>query len=258
MWFGMMIALSFGVVLQPHIMIRYYTAVDARTLKWLGATIPIFLLTLFIPTAFVGLGGALAMPGIAIPDRIFPELLFAYAPAWLTGVILAGATAAAMSTLDSILHANSAVLTRDIYQRYVRADGDLAHYVTASRVFIVGFLIIGYILSVYTFEYLVVLVTLSGAGALQLLPAVLGVTFPSRNRLTATGVLAGIGVGLVVLFLTLVVWPHPLTLHGGVWALVANGLTAVLVSRVSQAPSAATVNRVHGAIEELVYGATGE
>lgn len=255
MWFGMMIALSFGVVLQPHMMIRFYTAIDARTLKLLGATIPIFLLTLFIPTALVGLGGAIAMPDLAIADRIFPELLFAYAPAWLTGIVLAGATAAAMSTLDSILHANTAVLTRDIYQRYIRADEDRAHYVAVSRVFIVGFLVIGYILSVYTFEYLVILVTLSGAGALQLLPAVLGVTFPSRTRLTAAGVLSGIGCGLVVLFFTLVVWPHPLTLHGGVWALLANAFTTLVVSRYSQLPSAATVNRIHGAIEELVYGA---
>ncbi len=255
MWFGMMITLSFGVVLQPHMMIRYYTAIDARTLKWLGATIPIFLVTLFIPTALVGLGGAIAMPDLAISDRIFPELLFAHAPAWLTGIILAGATAAAMSTLDSILHANAAVLTRDIYQRYVRPEADQAHYIAVSRIFIFGFLIIGYLLSVYTFEYLVILVTLSGAGALQLMPAILGVTFPSRTRLTAAGVLSGIGVGLAVLFLTLVVWPHPLTLHGGVWALVANGLVAVVVSRYSRPPSAATVNRIHGAIEELVYGA---
>ena len=255
MWFGMMITLSFGVVLQPHMMIRYYTAIDARTLKWLGATIPIFLVTLFIPTALVGLGGAIAMPDLAISDRIFPELLFAHAPGWLTGIILAGATAAAMSTLDSILHANAAVLTRDIYQRYVRPEADQAHYIAVSRIFIFGFLIIGYLLSVYTFEYLVILVTLSGAGALQLMPAILGVTFPSRTRLTAAGVLSGIGVGLAVLFLTLVVWPHPLTLHGGVWALVANGLVAVVVSRYSRPPSAATVNRIHGAIEELVYGA---
>jgi SSS family solute:Na+ symporter len=255
MWFSMMITLSFGIVLQPHIMIRYYTAIDARTLKWLGATIPIFLVTLFIPTALVGLGGALIMPGIAIPDRIFPELLFVYAPAWLTGFILAGATAAAMSTLDSILHANTAVLTRDIYQRYIRVDADPAHYVAVSRVFIVSFLLIGYILTVYTFEYLVVLVVLSAAGTLQLLPAVLGVTFPTRMRLSATGVVSGMAVGLVVLFFTLVVWPHPLTLHGGVWGLLANGLTAVLVSRQTKSPSAATVNRIHGAIEELVYGA---
>ena len=254
MWFGMMVTLSFGVVLQPHLLIRYYTAVDARTLRWLGATIPIFLVSLFIPTVFVGLGGALVMPDIAIPDRIFPELLFAYAPAWLTGLILAGATAAAMSTLDSILHANTAVLTRDIYQRYINADGSRAHYIAVSRFFIVCLLIIGYILSVYTFDQLVIVVTLSGAGALQLLPALAGVLFPSRRCMTATGVLTGIGAGLVTLFFTLVVWPHPLTMHGGVWGLAANWLVAWAVSRVTPKPSAATVNRVHGTIEELVYG----
>ena len=254
MWFGMMVTLSFGVVLQPHLLIRYYTAVDARTLRWLGATIPIFLVSLFIPTVFVGLGGALVMPDIAIPDRIFPELLFAYAPAWLTGLILAGATAAAMSTLDSILHANTAVLTRDIYQRYINTDGSRAHYIAVSRFFIVCLLIIGYILSVYTFDQLVIVVTLSGAGALQLLPALAGVLFPSRRCMTATGVLTGIGAGLVTLFFTLVVWPHPLTMHGGVWGLAANWLVAWAVSRVTPKPSAATVNRVHGTIEELVYG----
>ena len=73
MWFGLMVVLSFGIIFQPHIMIRYYTAASARTIKWLGATIPLFLMTLFIPAALVGLGGALAMPNIEIPDRIFPE-----------------------------------------------------------------------------------------------------------------------------------------------------------------------------------------
>ena len=106
MWIGMTITLSFGIIFQPHMMMRYYTAVDAKTLKLLGATTPIYLMTLYVPAALVGLGGAVAMPGLEVPDRIFPELLFAHAPPILTGVILAGATAAAMSTLDSILHAN--------------------------------------------------------------------------------------------------------------------------------------------------------
>ncbi len=254
MWFGMTITLSFGVIMQPHMLIRYYTAIDARTLKLLGATTPIFLVTIFIPTALVGMGGAIAMPDLAIADRVFPELLFTYAPAWLTGLILAGATAAAMSTLDSILHANTAVLTRDIYQRYFRPEADRAHYVLVSRMFIAALLVVGYILSVYTFEYLVVLVTLSGAGALQLLPAVVGVLFPSRRLVTAPGVLAGIGSGLVTLFLTLVVWPHPLTLHGGVWGLAVNWIVTLVVSANSRPPTAATVNRLHGAIEDFVYG----
>ena len=71
----MTVALSFGIILQPHIMIRYYSAVSGRTIKWLGATTPIFLMTLYIPAALVGMGGAIVLPDLAVPDQIFPELL---------------------------------------------------------------------------------------------------------------------------------------------------------------------------------------
>jgi SSS family solute:Na+ symporter len=254
MWFGMMVVLSFGIVFQPHMMIRYYTAVSGTTIKWLGATTPIFLMTLYIPAALVGLGGAVAMPDLAIPDRIFPELLFTYAPPWLTGIILAGAAAAAMSTLDSILHANMTVLTRDVYQRYIKPDASQAHYINVGRVFVLVLLLIGYVLSITTFEFLVTLVALSGAGALQLMPAILGVCFPTRRLLTRTGVLAGIGVGMVMLCLTLVVFPHPLGLHGGVWSVLANFLVTIVVSRSTRAPSPETVRRIHGEVESFVYG----
>jgi len=253
MWFGMTIALSFGIVLQPHLFIRYYTAVSGKTIKWLGATTPIYLTTLFIPTALVGIGGAVAMPGLEIPDRIFPELLFEHAPAWMTGIILAGATAAAMSTLDSILHSNTTVLTRDVYQRYLAPDASQAHYVLVGRIFVVALLAVGYVLSVGTFEFLVVLVTLSGAGALQLLPGVLGVCVPARRLYTKAGVLAGIGAGLAVLYFTLVVRSHPLDVHGAVWGLGANFVVAWIVSRFTAEPSAETVSRIHGAVEDFWY-----
>ena len=138
MWVGMTIALSFGIIFQPHMMIRYFTAASSRTLKLLGATTPIYLMTLFIPAAFVGLGGALILPDLATPDRVFPELLFRFAPPWLTGLILAGATAAAMSTLDSILHSNMTVLTRDVYQRYIAPDRSQRHYLAFGRWVVVG------------------------------------------------------------------------------------------------------------------------
>jgi SSS family solute:Na+ symporter len=255
MWIGMTITLSFGIVFQPHMMIRYYTAVDARTLKLLGATTPIYLMTLYIPAALVGLGGALVLPDLAIPDQVFPELLFRYAPAWLTGLILAGATAAAMSTLDSILHANMTVLTRDVYQRYVRPDASQRHYVWVGRAIVMALLVIGYQLSVHTFDFLVVLVTLSGSGALQLMPGIIGVCFPGGRTLTRSGVLAGLVVSMGVLYVTLVVAPHPLGMHGGIWALLANATVALVLSAVTAPPSAATVQRVHGELERFVYGA---
>jgi SSS family solute:Na+ symporter len=254
MWIGMTITLSFGVVFQPHMMIRWNTAVDGRTLKLLGATTPIYLMTLYIPATLVGLGGAVALPGLEIPDQVFPELLFRHAPAWLTGLILAGATAAAMSTLDSILHANMTVLTRDVYQRYVAPERSQAHYVFVGRAIVVLLLIVGYFLSVRTFGFLVTLVTLSGSGALQLMPAILGVCFPGGRVLTRAGVLAGLGASMVTLWFTLTVVPHPFGMHGGIWALAVNGVLAVAVSTVTRKPSADTVRRVHGEVERFVYG----
>ncbi len=253
-WVGMTISLSFGIILQPHIMIRYYTATSGTVIKWLGATTPIYLMTLYIPAALVGLGGALVMPGLDIPDRVFPLMLFEHAPPILTGLILAGATAAAMSTLDSILHSNMTVLTRDVYQRYIAPGASDRHYVAIGRVIIVGLLVIGYILSIQTYSFLVTLVALSGSGALQLLPGVLGVCFPSRRPRTATGVLAGIGAGMVVLYVTLFIAPNPLGVHHSLWALGANFATVMALSRFTDPPSDETVERIHGELERFVYG----
>ena len=255
MWVGMTIALSFGIIFQPHMMIRYYTAASARTLKALGATTPIYLMTLYIPAAMVGLGGALVLPDLEIADRVFPELLFQFAPAWLTGLILAGATAAAMSTLDSILHSNMTVLTRDIYQRYVRPEQSQAHYIAFGRATVMVLLVVGYVLSVSTFDFLVTLVTLSGAGALQLMPAVLGVCYPTRRLTTRLGVLAGITSGLLTLYLTRAVFPQPLGIHEALWSLSVNFAVTWVISRMTPPPSEETVARIHGEIEAFVYGA---
>lgn len=252
-WFGMTIALSFGIVLQPHMMIRYYTAASARTLKLLGATTPIYLFTLFIPAAMVGLGGALVLPGLAHPDRVFPELLFQYAPAWLTGLILAGATAAAMSTLDSILHSNMTVLTRDVYQRYIAKERSQTHYIAFGRGVVLALLAVGWFLSVSELEYLVTLVTLSASGALQLLPGVLGVCYPARRLTTSAGVLAGVGSGLAALYLANQ-FSAPWGMHDAIFALLVNFAVTILVSRVTRPPSSGTVERIHGEIERFVYG----
>jgi SSS family solute:Na+ symporter len=196
------------------------------------------------------------MPDLQVPDQVFPELLFRHAPAWLTGLILAGATAAAMSTLDSILHSNMTVLTRDVYQRYMAPRRSSAHYIMVGRMLVCVLLIVGYVLSVRTFEFLVVLVALSGAGALQLLPGIVGICFPSRFLFTRAGILSGIAAGLVTLYVTLVVMRHPWGLHAGVWSLIVNFAAVLLVSALSRPPSVTTVERIHGEIERFVYGGT--
>lgn len=234
MWFSLGIVLSFGIVFQPHLFIRYYTAVSERTLRWLGATTPIYLMSLYIPAALIGLGGALVLPDLEVADRVFPELLLRHAPGWLTGIILAGGTAAAMSTLDSILHANMTVLTRDIYQRTLRPAATQAHYVRVGRFLVVALLVVGYVLSVTRLEFLVILVSLSGAGALQLWPAVMGALYPQRFRFTSAGVLFGLAAALATLVATLILWPHPAGFHGGIWAVAVNFVITAAVSRATR------------------------
>ena len=257
MWFGMMVSLC-GILFMPQMMIRYYTAASAQTIRLLGATTPLYLMTLYIPAALVGLGGALVLPGLDIPDRIFPELLFRYAPPWLTGLILAGAAAAAMSTLDSILHANMTVLTRDVYQRYVNPNANSEDSVRVGRGIVFVLLAVGYVLATQRFEFLVVLVSLSGSGALQLAPAIVNVCFPQKYILTKAGVLAGLAAGLTTLFFTLVIYPHPASIHGVVWSLLANISVAFFVSAFTAKPSRETVWRIHGEMERFIYGTDEE
>ena len=105
-----------------------------------------------------------------------------------------------------------------------------------------------------TFAFLVTLVTLSGSGALQLMPAILGVCFPGKNLYTRAGVLWGMGVGLTTLYLTLLPFPHPLGMHGAVWSILANFAVTILVSLFTEPPSPDTVDRIHGEVERFVYG----
>jgi SSS family solute:Na+ symporter len=121
-------------------------------------------------------------------------------------------------------------------------------------VIVLGLLLVGYLLSVRTYNFLVVLVALSGSGALQLMPGILGVCFPGGRTLTRTGVLAGLGVGLATLYVTLRIVPHPLGIHAGIWSLLINGAVALVVSSFTRAPSSETVRRVHGELERFVYG----
>jgi len=124
-----------------------------------------------------------------------------------------------------------------------------------GRGIVLGLLVIGYLLSVRTLGFLVTLVTLSGAGALQLLPGTLGVCYPTRRPFTKAGVLAGIGVGLTVLYVTLVIVPNALGIHGAIWSLAANFATCIAVSAFTKPSSRETIGRIHGAIEDYVYGA---
>ena len=70
----------------------------------------------------------------ADPELVMPQLALALLPGWLAGIMIAGATAAMMSTADSQLLVASSTLVEDLYVRLFRPNAKPESLVLISRI----------------------------------------------------------------------------------------------------------------------------
>jgi SSS family solute:Na+ symporter len=73
------------------------------------------------------------LAGSVTAERIVPHFVLTQLPAGLSGLVVAGVLAAAMSTLDSALNAIATVGVVDVYRRHVAKQRDDAHYLFVAR-----------------------------------------------------------------------------------------------------------------------------
>ena len=116
---------------------------EARRALWIGCC---WMLPLWIGFQFLGTAlwvffqrfpsptseGILA--GTLTAERIVPHFVATQLPAGLTGLVVAGVLAAAMSTLNSALNAIATVGVVDVYRRHLARDRDDGHYLLVARV----------------------------------------------------------------------------------------------------------------------------
>lgn len=76
------------------------------------------------------------------PEQIFPHFILTEVPAGLTGFVLVGLIAAAMSTIDTLINSSAATVTTDFYRRLFVKHRDEKHYLAAGRYFSVFFSVI--------------------------------------------------------------------------------------------------------------------
>ncbi|HET8647596.1 MAG TPA: sodium:solute symporter, partial [Vicinamibacteria bacterium] len=117
---------------------------EARRALWIGCA---WMLPLWIGFQFLGTAlwvffqrhptptstGILA--GTVTAERIVPHFVVTHLPAGLSGLVVAGVLAAAMSTLNSALNAIAAVGTVDVYRRHVARGRDDRHYLLVAKAF---------------------------------------------------------------------------------------------------------------------------
>jgi SSS family solute:Na+ symporter len=77
------------------------------------------------------------------PDNAMPKIITTLLPVGTIGAAVTALYAAGMSSCDSLLASMSAVLTRDIYQRFLVKNKSDVHYLWAGRVFVILLLIGG-------------------------------------------------------------------------------------------------------------------
>ena len=273
---------SLGSMIQPAQWMRYYAARSTNTLRRSALIFALVLTSCyFFGTMLVGLGGQALYPiemvdGKPVPaeamngdfDQVLIVVLKTHLPillgpvgAVLAAVILVAIMAAAMSTADSNLHAISAVLTRDVYDRFVRPQAGQRERTWVGRCVIalatavsLGLLLAGEADANFAPVRMIAdLGFLAIAFSAQLLPVTFDMVFVRRG--TRAGAIVGIFVGLAIVFLftpfyrsfdasyvrseTFTEWiAHLRGLADiGAWGLVGNVTAFALVSLVTRRPN---------------------
>jgi len=250
-----------GLMLLPHLWIKYYAARDTWTIKWSSVGTVAYLSSYYIPTAFVGLAAAVlnakGVPGVIEPgfiselikafgsrDAVMAYMIYNFTHPILAGFLLAGAAAAAMSTLDSFLGSTSLILTRDVYQKYIKPNAGERELVLVSRILLITWALIGWYLAVLKPGLIFDITAIACAGGLQFLPAVVQAIYPTKRAwINRQGALSGIIVGSIITVLLAKQiggkLGFPLIFHpamAGTIGLVFNVVVAIAVSMITSPP----------------------
>jgi SSS family solute:Na+ symporter len=139
-------------------------------------------------------------------DLVFIALCLKLLPNGLIGVFIAAMLAATMSTLSSVYNMVSSILTRDIYQGWIRPESDDHHLLVVGRLFSLGlglfvvFLAVVFITSAFgIFNLMQAFFTLLNIPVV--VPTAFGLIFRRVPKWSAVGAIAwGLLVGVITRF----------------------------------------------------------
>ncbi|MEL6867998.1 MAG: sodium:solute symporter family protein, partial [Bacteroidota bacterium] len=201
-WFSFMIFWLFCIPMFPQLFMRFYIARDLRHLKQsalLYAAIPL-LISLF--PVVIGALGHLSFPGLEgkAADQILPMMLVEHVGEGFSALIMTGAIAAFMSTLDSQLLALSTIMTRDFYLPISKKQLDFKQEVLMGRILVGVFAIIGLLIAIRPFATIFDMGKMAFAGLAVLFPLSLFIVrgWSVKPRFAIASIL--IGEGLLMAF----------------------------------------------------------
>lgn len=199
-WFSFLIFWVFCVPMFPQLFMRFYIAKDKSHLiksATLYAFIPIIISILPV---MIGIWGHISFPGFVgkESDQILPMMLMEHTTEWFAAIVMTGAIAAFMSTLDSQLLALSTMITRDFYIPLTQKQLSFKKEVLIGRIMVGLLAIVGLLIAINPFDTIFDMGKMAFSGLAILFPITLAITRFDFRR-SSLGVVV-IVVGLLILF----------------------------------------------------------
>lgn len=157
---GMLFANLLPYTTDQAVVQRYMTTPSEKTARraiWTGAlvAVPASVLFFFLGTALFVFYSQFPdrFTTLEKPDQLLPWFIIQEMPAGFGGLVIAGVFAAAMSSLDSSMHAISTAITTDFFRRFLSDRPDDAWLKLARRLtFVLGLLGTGSAMLLATWE----------------------------------------------------------------------------------------------------------
>lgn len=153
-WFSFLIFWFFCIPMFPQLFMRFYIAKDLNILRKSAVLYAFIPLVISIFPVMIGVWGHTSFPGLEgkAADQILPMMLVRHTSEWFSALVMTGAIAAFMSTLDSQLLALSTMITRDFYVPVSGRQPDFKKEVLIGRVLVAILACLGMLIAFKPFD----------------------------------------------------------------------------------------------------------
>ena len=245
---------SFGMLIGQDIWQRVFTARSPGVAKWGGTTAAVYCLLYGVAGAAIGMAASTFLPDVEAKDDVYAQIAETILPVGISGIVLAAAVAAMMSTASGALIATATVAKTDVKPLLLRVFGrpaeredvecvrsDGGANLHSDRLYVVALGIAVIVIAALLNDVVAALTIAYDILVGGLLVAILGGFV--WKRATGTGALWSMGVGTVVTLGTMFIVGDVLANEPIYYGLGAS-LLAYVVASLMTPPTSPEVLRV--------------
>lgn len=194
MFLGLTLPWAFFALTNPQVAQRMYVPKNVQSLRRMILGFAVFGFVYTVICVILGLAAAVVVPGLKVADNAMPELL-RRVPPLLALVVFLSITAAAVSTLNSIILTLSSMFGRDIIKAFEPTMSE-SRELFWGKLFIPILTIACLVFAQLKLGLIAVMSAMASGGLLLQLPAIVGCFF--WKRATAAGAIWSMAVGGVL------------------------------------------------------------